>query len=181
MRRQRLVLTWVWSYPDVTYSGNYNISMDLCSWITIKAIVGKYKSIIWIYLIRKRHKIPEISPGMGCSLLSHNASISATPGETPSTTAGLGSGFSVRTNEWLLNCVPVSEPSFCRLFICSTHLRKLMFLSNALANCQLFWLIVNMCFWFGYHGHRKLQSWLSLKSGVPFFNSWWMLHSDLTF
>lgn len=45
--------------------GTATLPLNFCSWITIKAIVGKYKSIIGIYSIRKRYKILQISPGMG--------------------------------------------------------------------------------------------------------------------
>lgn len=38
----------------------------------------------------------------------------------------------------------------------STHLRKLMHLSDAQANCQLLLPPVNTGFWFGCHGYRKL-------------------------
>lgn len=147
----------------------------LMLWWALQRLSGSYSWIgkghmrqisVWNTPGEKEAPNPRNQPRSGLRfLLVHSAAIPATPGETASIAAPW-EGIFLRDKDVLLNCVPVPEPSFCRLFICNTHLGKLMLLSDASASCQVILLIINMYFWSGFHGYRKLQSWLSFKLRV---------------
>lgn len=122
----------------------------------------------WNIPDEKEAENPRNQPRSGLHfLLLHSASVSATPGETPSTAAAWEVIF-LRNKGILLNC-DCSRTIVLQTLICNSHLGKLMLLNDAEASCQLFLLIINMCFWSGCHGYRKLQRWLTLKSRVPSF------------
>lgn len=157
MKRQISVFRWVWTslmlpWQEVIHNRSIihlEDSKRPC-WVN---------KILYLYTQWERcSKFQKWVPNMGSSTWPHTVLLYVKlPGHTFATNSvpsGLWSSPLGRLSEgcgtwcwpeWLLSTL-----------IDSTHLRKLMHLSDAQANCQLLLPPVNMGFWFGCHGYRKL-------------------------